>query len=119
MGFADAIYYENSIGSHNPEDSAAVWGYDLNTAYLQDEFFLGSDSQFQVVAGLRYDWYTSGDEPTENLAFTAERGFSNTATLDGKGLLQPRLGFTWDVSADTTVRGGIGLYSGGNPNVWL
>ncbi len=119
LGFADAIYYENSIGSHNPEDSAAVWGYDLNTAYLQDEFFLGSDSQFQVVAGLRYDWYTSGDEPTENLAFTAERGFSNTATLDGKGLLQPRLGFTWDVSADTTVRGGIGLYSGGNPNVWL
>jgi hypothetical protein len=31
----------------------------------------------------------------------------------------PRLGFTWGVRDDLTLRGGIGLYSGGNPNVWL
>ena len=31
----------------------------------------------------------------------------------------PRLGFTWDASDELTVRGGFGLYSGGNPNVWL
>ena len=31
----------------------------------------------------------------------------------------PRLGFTWEALDDLTVRGGLGLYSGGNPNVWL
>ena len=31
----------------------------------------------------------------------------------------PRLGFTWGVRDNLTLRGGIGLYSGGNPNVWI
>ena len=31
----------------------------------------------------------------------------------------PRVGFTWGVRDDLTLRGGVGLYSGGNPNVWL
>ena len=31
----------------------------------------------------------------------------------------PRLGFTWGVSEALTLRGGVGLFSGGNPNVWL
>ena len=33
--------------------------------------------------------------------------------------MQPRLGFTFDMTDVTTLRGGVGLYSGGNPNVWL
>jgi hypothetical protein len=31
----------------------------------------------------------------------------------------PRIGFTWGVRDDLTLRGGVGLYSGGNPNVWI
>jgi hypothetical protein len=31
----------------------------------------------------------------------------------------PRLGLTWNVRDDLTLRGGFGLYSGGNPNVWI
>ena len=33
--------------------------------------------------------------------------------------MQPRFGFTWDATDALSVRGGVGLYSGGNPNVWL
>ena len=115
-GFADAIYYNNAP-SNNPQDAAADWGYDVNTVYFQDEFDL--QDNVTIVAGLRYDWYTTGDKPAENATFLADYGFSNSQTLDGEGLLQPRLGFTWDASDVTVVRGGIGLYSGGNPNVWL
>lgn len=115
-GFADAIYYNNAP-SNNPTDAAADWGYEFNTIYFQDEFMLGD--RLTVVAGLRYDFYTTDDEPAENAVFLADYGFSNNNTLDGEGLLQPRFGFTYEFSADTTVRGGIGLYSGGNPNVWL
>ena len=115
-GFASAIYYNNAP-SNNPDDAAADWGYDINTVYAQDEFSLGD--RLTIVAGLRYDWYSTGDEPAENADFVADYGFSNSATLDGEGLLQPRIGFTFDLTGDTTIRGGIGLYSGGNPNVWL
>ena len=115
-GFADAIYYNNAP-SNVPEDAAALWGYEVNTLFAQDEFMIGD--RWTIVAGLRYDWYTTSDAPAENADFVADYGFSNSSTVDGEGLVQPRIGFTFDWSADTTVRGGLGLYSGGNPNVWL
>ena len=115
-GYAAAIYYNNAP-SNNPADAAADWGYALNTVYAQDEFRLGD--RLTVVAGLRYDWYSSDDSPEENAQFVADYGFTNATNLDGEGLLQPRFAFTWEHSDALTVRGGAGLYTGGNPNVWL
>ena len=114
-GFADAIYYNNSP-TQNPDNAAAAWGYALNTVYLQDEFDLGD---LTIVAGFRYEWYSTNDAPEENADFVAEYGFSNSTNLDGEGLFQPRLGLTYQLDDETTIRGGLGLYSGGNPNVWL
>ena len=115
-GFADDIYYNNAP-SHNPSEAAAVWGYELNTLFAQDEMDIADN--LSIVFGLRYDWYTSDDRPGENPEFVADYGFSNNGTFDGEGLVQPRFGFTWDLSGDTSVHGGLGLYSGGDPNVWL
>src|SRR5690606_38487810 len=53
-----------------------------------------------------------------NANFLARNGFRNDETLDGKDLIQPRVAFNWDAGA-LTVRGGLGLFSGGNPNVWI
>ncbi|OUR62183.1 cell envelope biogenesis protein OmpA [Colwellia sp. 39_35_sub15_T18] len=114
-GYASAIYYNNAP-SQNPDDAAAVWSYALNTVYLQDEFDIGD---LTIVAGLRYEWYSTDDAPIENVDFTAEYGFSNSTNLDGEGLLQPRIGLTYQLDDETILRGGVGLYSGGNPNVWL
>jgi len=115
-GYASAIYYNNAP-TNNPEDAAADWGYELNTVYAQDEFVVGD--RLTIVAGLRYDWYTTSDKPAENADFVKDYGFSNSGTVDGMGLLQPRFGFTYEMFDSTTLRGGLGLYSGGNPNVWL
>ena len=116
LGLADNINYNNAP-SGNPEDAAADWGYAINTLYAQDEYDFGTG--FVLTAGLRYDWYTTDDKPETNPDFLADYGFSNGQTLDGEGLLQPRVGFTWDINEDLDLRGGIGVYSGGNPNVWL
>lgn len=115
-GFADAIYYNNAP-SNNPDDAAAEWGFTQNAVYIQDEFEPIYDLILKV--GLRYDWYTTSDAPLENPDFVADYGFSNSTNLDGEGLIQPRVGFTYTLSDDTTLRGGFGLYTGGNPNVWL
>jgi hypothetical protein len=73
-----------------------------------------------LVYGLRYDWFDSSDRPVFNQAFTdANGGLRNDHSIDGVDILMPRFGFTWDASEALTVRGGVGLYSGGNPNVWL
>ncbi len=115
QGLADDIYYNNAP-SNDPNDAAAVWGYETNTLYVQDEY---TWDRLTMIAGVRYDWYTTGDAPLENADFVADYGFSNSTNLDGEGLFQPRIGFTFDLSGDTVIRGGAGLYSGGNPNVWL
>lgn len=115
-GNASRVYYGNAA-SLDPNDAAASFAYATNTAYAQDEWVVSND--LTVTFGLRYDWYGSDDEPILNANFVARNGFANTATLDGKGLLQPRFGFRYDFNESLQFRGGFGLYSGGNPNVWL
>ncbi len=114
----DDIYYGNAAPTLNPNDASAAFKYAVNTLYVQDEFTLGS-GDVTIVAGLRFDWYSSSDLPRENSNFIARSGFSNRQNFDGESLLQPRFGITWDASDALSLRGGIGLYSGGNPNVWL
>ena len=115
-GIASDVFYNNAP-SLNPADAAADWGYEFNSLYIQDDFDAGNG--WNLVFGLRYDFYTSNDRPEENAQFVADYDFSNSTNLDGEGLLQPRFAFTWDYSDSVTVRGGVGLFSGGNPNVWL
>jgi outer membrane receptor for ferrienterochelin and colicin len=111
------INYGNAAGTNNPNDTAATFKYDINTVYLQDEFPVGDNAD--VTLGLRYDWYTNDVKPRFNQFFLARNGFDNTENLDGKGILQPRFGFKWDVLDDLSLRGGVGLFAGGNPNVWV
>lgn len=111
-----AIYYNNAP-SGNPLDAAAIWGYSEHSAYIQDQFYLTDD--LSITFGLRYDWYTSSDTPQENPEFVEDYGFTNATNLDGADLWQPRLGINYTLNDSTELRGGIGLYSGGNPNVWL
>lgn len=116
-GLPGRIDYSNGL-QNNPDNAAATWGYVSNSAYAQDEYS-AMGGNLTLTAGLRYDWYTTGDAPVANPDYLAHYGFSNDATLDGKGLLQPRFGFQWQAKDNLTVHGGIGLYSGGNPNVWM
>ncbi len=115
-GLADRVYYGNAI-SNNEADIAEAFEYAINYFYLQDEWQV--NDKLTVTYGLRYDYYETDDAPNLNQDFLASYGFGNNETLDGRDLLQPRFGATYDFSDELSFRGGIGLFSGGNPNVWL
>ncbi len=115
-GLASNVDYNNAP-SGDPFDAAADWGYAIDTLYAQNQWQV--NEQLSVIGGLRLDYWTTDDAPETNADFLADYGFSNGQTLDGLSLLQPRLAFTYDYSNELTFRGGIGLYSGGDPNVWL
>ena len=119
LGRPSRIYYGSGGGTNVATDAAAVFTNTLHTVYLQDEVFI-DHLDLTLVGGLRYEWWESDDRPTYNQAFAdVTGGLRNDANLDGIDLLMPRLGFTWGVSDSLTLRGGVGTYSGGNPNVWL
>jgi hypothetical protein len=111
------IYYNNAAESNDPNDVAASFSFQQTSLYVQDEWVATDD--LTVLFGLRYDRYTSDDKPRFNQTFNDNFGFPNNANLDGIDLLQPRFGFNYSASDVMEVRGGIGLYSGGNPNVWV
>jgi hypothetical protein len=57
--------------------------------------------------------------PPLNQNFVNRYGFDNQETFDGRELISPRVGLTWEVDDRTTISGGVGLFGGGSPNVWL
>jgi len=116
-GDLDLFIYESASGTNNAADGAAEFGYEITTLYAQDEWQI--TDQLNVVLGLRGDFFTSDDKPTFNPNFLNDYGIRNDDNLDGKSVIQPRFGFTYDYSPDLSFRGGFGLYSGGNPNVWI
>jgi hypothetical protein len=113
---ASQLVYQNSF-TNDELDAAATFGYDVRTFYVQDKWRLSP--RLTVQAGVRFDQYVADDQPAFNQNFLNRNGFSNTETLDGRELISPRLGFNWQVRDDTVLRGGVGLFGGGTPNVWV
>ncbi len=113
---ATNLNYTNAF-TNDANDGAASFGYDVDSFYVQDEWQVTQD--FKIQAGFRMDSFSSGDEPPLNENFTGRYGFTNQATLDGRDLVMPRIGFNWQWRPETTIYGGWGLFGGGTPNVWV
>lgn len=103
--------------SGNINDAAAIYGYQQYTFGLQDSWDV--TDTLNLTFGARYDLYGGDDRPALNNNFVARYGFPNTETYSGKGVFQPRFGMTWEASDRLTIRGGVGLFAGGSPDVWL
>ncbi len=113
---ANSFNYTNAF-TNDSDDGAAIFGYDVDSFYLQDEWQVTPD--FKVQAGVRMDKFSSSDVPPLNSNFQTRYGFTNQETLDGRDLIMPRIGFNWQWRPETTVYGGWGLFGGGTPNVWI
>lgn len=76
----------------------------------------------RIDAGVRVDMALLPDSVPFNQTFATAFGVRNDASYDGKKVVQPRLGFNWQPEIDskrTTVRGGVGLFYGRAPRVWI
>lgn len=110
----------NGAISGNINDASATFERNIHTFYIQDEWRpIGG---LTLQGGIRYDFYDSSDLPIRNDFFEQRYGFSNAdQVLDGLDAFQPRFGASYDLPATswgfTTIRGGIGVFSGGDPSV--
>jgi len=108
--------YENGVGN-DPLAVAAAFDRNDLALYINDSWDFSDD--LTLSFGLRYERFSSDDKPAANADLLARTGYDNTFNLDGADILLPRFGFTYLVNDDVTVRGSVGRYSGGNPNVWI
>jgi hypothetical protein len=113
---ANRYAYGNAV-TNNANDAAAAFAYTNTALYVQDRWQASDD--FVLTYGVRQERFDSSDVPRFNSGYFARYGFSNTETLDGRKLTLPRVGFEWNVREGTQITGGVGLYGGGTPNVWI
>jgi len=98
-------------------DILASFAYDQYTFGVQTNWDPSDD--FSATAGVRFDLYDMNDGPPLNQFFLARYGFPNTSVISGKLASQPRASFTWAPTDTLRIRGGIGLFAGGSPDVFL
>lgn len=92
--------------------------------YAQDKWDINTN--FNLTYGLRIDIPVIFNNPTTNDAFNqfAEAQHLNARVGENpsaKVLFSPRVGFRWytDDSHNTLIRGGVGIFTGRVPFVWL
>ena len=116
---ADNMYMRNGTGYYRSRVQFNKLG-----VYLQDDWNIINN--FKLTYGLRVDglFFNNSDLMTNqaiyNLDYNGEH--IDTGKWPGSSLtLSPRLGFTWDVFGDKSlkVRGGTGLFSGRLPLVFF
>ena len=140
FGFAQALGSDNqgipkagvasnfSVETAAPGQSgSADWAMAIWGAYVQDEWNISD--RLKINLGLRIDVPVVDDAPpvardsVEAMprSFDEVFGTSNTHTVDGNYVIQPRIGFNFRPDQDEfiQIRGGAGLFFGTAPHVWL
>ena len=96
---------------------AAEWGYNTFALYAQDEWSVNNN--LTLTLGVRADLTVFPDDPPSNQTFAQDfQGFDTGNVPDPTLQFNPRFGFNWN-DGNTQIRGGVGLFSGGEPGVWL
>ncbi|MGE3177704.1 MAG: TonB-dependent receptor plug domain-containing protein, partial [Vicinamibacterales bacterium] len=93
--------------------SVRQWGF-----YVGDKY--RASSNLTLTLGARVDLPRFGDKPLANPRTVELFGY-RTDEVPSPTQFSPRLGFNWDVAGDSKqqVRGGIGVFTGRTPYVWL
>ncbi|NQW05716.1 MAG: TonB-dependent receptor [Acidobacteria bacterium] len=115
QGLAQQFDYSYAV---NPSKSAAEFGVRTMGLYVGDQFRWRPN--VTLTLGMRIDVPSFPDTPSANPAAQANFGYS-TDTTPGGVRYSPRVGFNWDLNSDgeKQIRGGIGMFSGRTPYVWL
>ena len=100
------------------DDIPATFTLKNTGLFLQDTWAINYN--LSLMAGVRVDIPDFSDQRLYNPRVEEMYGYDNTTLVDSK-LIQPRIGFnyTFDTDRATQLRGGVGLFGGAAPNVWL
>lgn len=103
----------------SPGSIPADYKYNSLGLFVQDTWYVNSN--LTLTLGLRGDRPDTSPSPTYNAAASSTFGYNNSKLFNGDFLIQPRVGFnyTFDSERPMQLRGGVGLFQGDSPQVWI
>ena len=116
-GVADRYQVKFANGSdprRATEFGAQQWGI-----YMGDRWRVSNSLTLDL--GLRFDLPRLTDKPTYNPAVDTTFGIDTTEVPNNQLMVSPRVGFNWapTASGKDQIRGGIGVFAGRTPFVWI
>jgi hypothetical protein len=130
--FRNGIYFDYDLQYQtSPGSVPAIYKNKSLGLFLQDTWYVTPN--LTLTLGVRADKPSTGSNPTYNPDFAAPQttnaagrwtggfGLDNSNTYSGDYIIQPRFGFnyTFDSDRPTQLRGGVGLFQGDAPQVWV
>ncbi|MFL9582445.1 TonB-dependent receptor [Stenotrophomonas sp. AB1(2024)] len=109
--------------NYNPERTPgsipADYKFSNLALFVQDTWYVNNN--LTLTLGVRADRADTSPAPAYNATASQFFGLDNSEVLSNKFLIQPRAGFnyTFDTDRQTQLRGGVGLFQGDAPQVWL
>lgn len=129
----NGIYFDYDLNYQTAPGSVPVTYSNKGLGlFVQDTWYV--TPKLTLTLGVRADKPSTSPQPAYNATFAAPQtinpatgawtggfGLDNSNTYDGSYLVQPRFGFNYNLETErpTQVRGGIGLFQGDAPQVWV
>ena len=115
-GTPSRYQYQYLLPGGNPQAAFKVRRY---SGYAEDRWDAGDN--FQLTFGARLEHFGLPQHPAQNDTVLKYYNRSTADVPTSVTQWNPRLGFNWDVTGDrsTQIRGGLGMFSGRNPAVWI
>ena len=114
--------FGNFSATGDVNDAAARFNRVSYSVFAQDEWEISD--RLDAVMGVRVDWFDGG-APALNQNFVDRYGIGNNTGFSAlEPIVMPRFALTYDmddfaVFSRAQVRGGVGIFSGGDPLVWF
>ena len=122
-GFASLAAFEagqaNSYTVGFPNTGNERVEFDVNQYGLYGGDQWRVNDRFTMQFGLRIDMPTFPDSPSRNPLVDDALGIDTSDAPDSMVLIQPRVGFNWSPDDRQQLRGGIGIFAGRTPYVWM
>jgi hypothetical protein len=114
-----AYRYRYTYSNTSDPLAPAEFSVSMVGLYASDEWAVTPN--IHLTLGIRADVPLFPDKPDANPAVEAAFGIPTDHMPGGNWLISPRFGFNIDVTGDkkTQLRGGIGIFSGRTPYVWI
>ncbi|HEY4245454.1 MAG TPA: carboxypeptidase regulatory-like domain-containing protein [Lacunisphaera sp.] len=120
-GIPNYLRYQQAYTGGADTVAAATYHYSYTDAGLLLQDTWKPNQSLTIIGGLRFDYPYFPNKPYYLAAFQTAFGIPNNAVPTGNYTVAPRVGFNYKLPTKLKIqiRGGIGLFQGTNPAVWI